>query len=317
MPRRSAFEPGPYAEYLGLGTGLIYGGEINVNGTNPAAIDLEDLVGYIFDYTTNDRNPRVVRVHVPSQTIPLEDTVRAITWWMVDEDGNVVQQATRPTNSQRRTHIQLGATAQSGGVIFGDQSLPVITRETTNQLYDLMYAMGAFNIDGNFLTPAGANMQLNHSSGRVFQVAFNHFAGSAHTNDPHISTTIAQSPAQFRYAVQTPSPAGALVSNVDPLNYDNNGVITLVGGGSNTTTIQHVYLFAANTANQQLVIQYGQTQYATFDEALIAVGQEPFVKNPNLSGSVYLYSIVVTRTCISLQDTINSRLVKMAPLVEG
>ncbi len=317
MPRRTMFDAGPYTEWLGLSTGLIYGGEINVNPTNQDSIDLEDLVGYVFDYTTSERNPKVTRVYVPAQTIPLENTVNAITWWMVDADGNVVQQSTRPTNSQRRTHIQLGATAQSGGVIFADQSLPVLARETTNQLYDLMYAMGAFNIEGNFLTAAGANMQLNHTAGKVFQVSFNHFAGSVHTNDPHVNTTQAQTPAQFRYSIRTPSPAGPLVNVVDPLNYDLNGVLTPVGGGSNATTIQHVYLFAANNASEQLVIQYGQTQYATFDDALLSIGQEPFIKNPNLSGSVYLYSIVVTRTCTSLQDSVNARLVKMQPLAEG
>lgn len=317
MPRRNAFEPGPYAEWLGLSTGLISGGEMNANVSDPTKLDIGAFVGYIIDYTTNEMNPRVVRVSKPDQTVALEDSVRAITWWLVDVNGNIVQQADRPTNSQRRTHLQLGATVQSGGTIFIDQSLPVGSRQSTNQLYDLMYSLGGFNISGNVITANGATLQLSQTAGKVFQVGFNHYAGPVLTNDPHVSTTQAQTPVQFRYITQTPAPTAAPVTSLDPLNYDLNGVKTLIPGGVVQATIQHLYLFATNNVADQVVIQYGNTIFNTLDDALIAVGQENYPRNPSLRDGIYLYSIILTKGAVSLLDPVNTRIVRMNPFSPG
>lgn len=316
MPRRSAFEPGPYAEYLGLSTGIVSGGELNASAT-VGSLDIGALIGYIFDYSTNEMNPRVTRISLPDQTVALTDTTRAITWWMVDVNENIVQQGSRPTNSQRRTHLQLGATVQTGGVIFVDQSLPVLERQSTNQLYDLMYALGGFNISGNTMAAKGATLQLTQTAGKVFQVGFNHFAGSVHTDDPHVSTTQAQDPVSIRYVTQTPAPATAPVTSLDPLNYDLNGVKTLIPGGVVQATVQHVYLFATNNAADQIVIQYGNVIYNTLDDALIAIGQENFPRNPTLGDGIYLYSIVMTKGAVSLLDPVNARIVRMNPFSPG
>lgn len=311
MATRDTFDAGPYAEWLGLSTGLISGGELNVNVSNSSAVDIGALVGYIVDYTSNELNPRITRVSLPSQTVPLEDITRPNTWWMVDINGNVIQQATRPTNTQRRSFIQLGATAQQGGVIFIDQSLPVVSRELTNQFYDFLYAVGPFHISGNVIAAAGANLQLTQTSGKVFQVSQNRFQGPVLTNDPHVSTTLAQNPVAFRYATRDTTVTPNTVTTLDPTKYDLNGVATIIGGGVVVATIQHVYLFATNTVEDQIVIQYGQTVYPTLDDALIAVGNELFTRNANLQDSIYLYSIIMTRTATNLQDPTQARIIKM------
>lgn len=317
MPRRSAFEPGPYAEYLGLSTGLISGGELNANISDPDSLDIGAFIGYIVDYSTNEMNPRVTRVSMPDQTVALENTTRAITWWMVDANENIIQQETRPTNSQRRTHLQLGATVQVGGTIFIDQSLPVWSRQSTNQLYDLMYALGGFNTSGNVIAAKGATLQLTQTAGKVFQVSFNHYAGPTLTDDPHVSSTQAQDPVSIRYVTQTPAPAAAPVTTLDPLNYDLNGVKTLIPGGVVQATVQHLYLFATNNAADQVVVQYGNVIYNTLDDALIAIGQENFPRNPTLGDGIYLYSIVMTKGATSLLDLVNARIVRMNPFSPG
>lgn len=317
MPRRNAFEPGPYAEWLGLSTGLITGGELNANVGSPGSLDIGEMIGYVLDYSTNELNPRVVRVHTDSMTVPLANTTRAITWWLIDVNGNVIQQADRPTNTQRRTHIQLGATFQAAGTILIDQSLPVLSRQNNAQLYDLMYALGGFNITGNVFSAVGANLQLTQTAGKVFQVGFNHFAGAVHTDDPHVSTTQAQNPVSIRYVTQTPAPATAPVTVLDPLNYDLNGVKTLIPGGVVVATIQHLYLFATNAAADQVAIQYGNVIYNTLDDAMIAVGQENFPRNPNLTDGIYLYSIVMTKGALSLLDPVNTRIIRMNPFTPG
>lgn len=317
MANREAFDAGPYTEWLGLSTGLVSGGEMNVNVGSPGSVDISPLVGYIVDYTTNQLNPRVTRISMPAQTVALTNTTRALTWWLVDVDENVIQQADRPTNTQRRTHLQLGVTAQAAGTIFVDQSLPVWSRQTTNQLYDLMYALGGFNVTGNVFTATGATLQLAQTAGKVFQVSFNHYAGPTLTRDPHVATTQAQSPVSIRYVTQTPAPAVAPVTTLDPLNYDLNGVKTLIPGGVVVATIQHLYLFAVNNAVDQVVVQYGNVIYNTLDDAMIAVGQENFPRNPNLADGIYLYSIVMTKGAVSLLDPVNTRIVRMNPFTPG
>src|SRR3546814_7823519 len=75
----------------------------------------------------------------------------------------------------------------------------------------ILDGLGPFSISGNQFTPNGANLMVNQSSGPFFSRAFNHFAGPTLTNDPHVSQTIAQTPAFYRYITQTSTVLGPLV----------------------------------------------------------------------------------------------------------
>lgn len=295
-----------------MSTGIISGGDISVNGSNPAAIDISALTGYVVDAATTPDFPTAVRVRAAAQTVALDAPAlaRTVTWWLMTPAGAVIQQATKPTNTQRRTHLVLGTTSQSGGVIFVDQSLPVVIAQPMNQLADLMDALGAFSIDGNLITPNGANLNVNQSAGAMFARAFNHYSGPTLTRDPHVSTTLAQTPAQFRYTTATGVTFGSLVSAIDVANYDNAGVISPIGGGTGNSTIHRVWLFAANTAAAQLVVQYGQIIYSSITNALDAIGQSGHVVNPLIKGNAALIAyIVVTRAATALNDTAQCRII--------
>lgn len=304
-------------EHVGLDTGVVFGGELNANGTNPIALDISPVVGYIVDYITNPTNPTVTRISTSFQTVELNDIVSPLTWWSIDSTGAVIQQTTHPTNTQRRTHLQLGATAVANGQIFIDQSLPVVIPQPTNQLYDLMYAIGAFNISGNEIAPAGTNLQLQKASGTVFEPVFNHFAGPTLTNDPHVSTTEAQSPVSIRYSTSVGAAPASLVTSIDPTKSDVGGVATTITGGSGRSTIQYVYLFPVNNAADQVVIQYGQTIYNSLSEARAAIGSDPFVQNPNLVDGILIGFVVVTRAATNLSNTSQARIVKAGRFGEG
>ena len=294
-----------------MSTGVVAGGELNVNGSNPAALDIGALTGYIVNQVDNPDNPVVTRVRTPAMTVPLDAPalLRSITWWLMTSAGTVIQQATRPTNQQRRTHLVLGATAQVGGALIAEQSLPVIQVQLGNQLADLMDALGPFSMDGNLLTP-NANLTFNQSAGEVFSRAFNHYAAGVPTRNPHVSATAAQTPAQFRYITASGTVYGPLVSNVDVANYDVGGVITPVGGGAGNTTIHRVWLVAANAAQDQLAIQYGQSVYPSIAGAIDAIGQSGHVVNPLFRGNrALLAHIVVTRTATNLADPAQCRII--------
>ena len=295
-------------EQADLSSGTASGGEINVNGLNAKAIDIAPLVGYV---VANDlvgaQSPGIVKIDFPGATVVMDAAAqtRPQTWWLMDGTGAVIQQAAQPTNSQRRTHLILGVTFYdtAAGVIIEDQTLPVILPQQANQLVDLMDALRPFSISGNDVAPNGANLGFNKSSGTIFARAFNHFSGAVPTNDPHVSGTPAHLPAQFRRVIRNDLvPTPTVVTTLDPANYDLNGVLTPVGGGVNTSTIQRVYLFAANSPTAQLVVQYGQMTYSSLANAVAAVGSGTFVPAPFTASGTLIGYISVIRSATNLSD---------------
>lgn len=289
-----------------ISTGITAGGALAVNAGDPAALDIAPLTGYVTDMISDPFNPTITRVVYPGGTVAMDagSLARTATAWLMDENQVITQQATAPTNSQRRTHIFLGATAQVGGIIIVDQSLPDILQQPANQFSDLLSALGAFSITGNRITPNGVNLQINQAAGRLWSQAFNHFAGAVQTNDPHVSTTTAQTPASFRYTTRSSLVFGPLTSNIDVANYDVGGVITPVGGGANSSTIHRIYMFPNNSPTEQIVIQYGQTVYSSLANAVAAIGAGTFVPHPLLleAGALVAY-VAATRTATDLSNT--------------
>jgi len=315
-------DPGLGAELVGFTSGVLTGGELNVNVGNPIAIDIGETHGIIADYVTDPFNPEITQINLVPQTVELDAAaqLRAVTWWMTDVNGTIIQQAGRPTNAQRRTHLVLGVTAQSLGVIFACQSIPVILPQTGNQLIDLMDALGAFNIDGNRISAhTPGNLQIANTAGHIFSRGFNHFADDVLTNDPHVSASIAQDPTQHRYLLRnTTTLTGSVSNTLNVAQYDNNGVLTNIGGGAGSSTVQRVWMFPSNTAADQIFIEYGQTVYNTLDQAAAAITLENHISNPALGTSaVLLCYIAVTRTASNLTLTSQARFVPAAKFGTG
>lgn len=289
-----------------MSTGTASGGEINVNAGNPAAVDIGAIDGYVVTFDNATQNePTVTRVTTSAQTVVMDAgaLARTITWWVMDATGTVIQRATKPSNAERRSLLTLGVTTQEGGIILTDQTLPVFLRQPANQLVDLMDSLGPFLIQGSVITANGANLSVNQSAGTLFARAFNHFSGPVITDDPNVNTVLAQTPAQFRYITRSALVFGPLRTTLDVANYDNNGVITSIGGGGNNSTLHRIFLFAANTANAQLVVQYGQTIYSSLSNAVNAIGSGTFVVNPLILGVGTLIAYVaVTRSATNLTD---------------
>lgn len=288
-----------------LSSGIAAGGDISVNAGSSSAIDISPFIGYITDFTADPFNPSITRVDFPGATGVEMDAGalgRTITSWLMDANQVITQVPSPTSNEQRRTHIRLGLTAQVGGVITIDQSLPVIMQQPANQLSDLMVSLGPFRVSGANVSPNGVNLQINQSAGSVFSQAFNHFFGPVQTNNPHVSAVAAQTPAQFRYTTSTSAVFGPLVTTIDVGNYAPGGVITPIPGGAGAASIHRVWLFAANNAADQLIIQYGQASYSSLANAVAAVGAGTFTPNPMVSDSALICYVVATRTAINLSD---------------
>lgn len=294
-------------EQADLSSGVASGGRITINGANPLAIDITAIDGYVVDFpATGESPPSITRVQTPAQTIALDagSLARTATWWVLDSAGTVTQQGTPPTNEQRRANIPFGLTILTAGVITSIQHIAVMLYQPANQMVDLMDALGAFSTSGNTITPNGANLQINHSTGLLFARSFNRFDGvGALTRNPHVKQTIAQTPASWRYSLRNTFTFSTPVSLIDPTMYDNAGVLTPVGGGANTSTVQHVWLFGGNTAPEQLAIQYGQRTYSSLSAAAAVATHTGDVSNPLFVGSgAVIASIAMVRTATNLSD---------------
>lgn len=290
-----------------VSTGILSGGNMSVNGVNAAAIDITPLVAYVMDFVTDPEIPGYKRFSLPAMTVPLAGAslTRIVTWWLVDSTGAVVQQAAKPSNTQRRTHAILGATAydQTSGTIINVQPIPTIVPEIGNQLIDLMEAMGPFNISGNVITPNGANLSINRSAGTVFDRGFNHFIGGVVTNDPHVISTSAQTPVSLDRITQLVSGVPAPpVTTIDPTKWDNGGVLTPVAG--NDATLQRVWLVPAGPIGDQVFVQYGQQVFADLNAAVDAFGSGTYVVNPAIDGiAILIATIAVVGNATALNNS--------------
>lgn len=284
-------------------TGVVSGGALSINALNPLAIDISPMIAYIVDSTTDPINPKITRISTPTLTGVLSgpSLTRTVTWWSMDVTGNLIQSGLPPTYEQRRTTLVLGTSSQTGGVIFGVNESAVLLPQSINQLYDLYKALGPFHIDGNVITPNGVNLQINKSAGTVFATTFSQNA----SNNPHVTSTPAQTPVTFRYVTQGAGTGPPPYTNViDPTKYDVGGVVTPVGGGSNSTTIQRVWLIGTSVVNNQILVQYGQTVHASISAAIDRIGAGTYLVNPTVNeiGALIGY-IVVVRSATNLSDT--------------
>lgn len=299
----NTFEAGSVA----VSTGVVSGGRIALSA-NPVAVDIGETVGYVVDYSTDDFRPAITRVHTAAQTVPLDGAalLRDVTFWLLAANGTFVQQAFPPTNTQRRTHIELGFSVFTGVFVFLVETTPGILPQPENQFADLLIGLGPFSTSGNALSPNGVNLSINKSAGTMFSRAFNY---QTTPNDPHTAPTPAQSPVTVRYSTQNTTIFPPYQTVLDPANYDVGGVVTPVPGGANASTIQRVFLFALDNAIDQVAVQYGQTVYPSLGAAAAAVGTTSFVTNPVFIGTLIGW-IAMTRTATDLSNPAHATFIR-------
>jgi hypothetical protein len=297
-----------------LSTGIITGGHLTANGVDPVAVDISAVRAFIVDDITDPDNPLITEINEPDRTVQLDAAAqtRVITWWLMSADGSLTQQAATPTPQQRRQYVILGRTAFNpvSGAILGTKSIHTMLPQDANSLIDLMEALGPFSLSGNRIAPVAGTLQFNKSAGLVFLHSIAH---DTVPGNPHEGNTPAQAPAQFRRILQTTGAVTPIVNTIDPANYDVGGVLTPVGGGAGSSTIQRVYVTPADNTADQISVQYGQTVYSSLANALDAIGVGTFTPNPGLAElSALIGYIVVTRTATNLANTTQARFVTAA-----
>lgn len=293
-------------EEADLSTGVASGGEMDI--ATPTSVTINALVGYVVDNNAlTSVAPTVVKVDQPTQVVALDafSLTRASTTWLMDSAGNVLQQAGAVTPEQRRTHLALGVTIFDtvAMTLIEAQTRPVILGQPVNQTVDLMDAIGPLSTSGNAISPAGATLSFNKAPGTLFIRASNHFASGVLTDNPHFSPSPGYTPVTFRRILRTPivvTPPPA--TTLDVANYDLGGVLTPVGGGANTATVQRVWAFITTDTTTQILVQYGQSTYTSLANAVASIGHGAFIPNPVTVRGALIGYICVIRTATNLSD---------------
>lgn len=307
-------DAGMSEEEADLSTGVASGGEMDAAG--PQSVTINALVGYVVDNNQLlSSSPTLIKVDEPTQVVALDagSLARTSTTWLMDSAGNVIQQANAVTAEQRRTHLALGVTIYDtvAAALVEAQTRPIILGQPANQIADIMEAIGPMSVSGNVVSPNGANLSINKTAGTLFIRASNHFNGGLLTDNPHFSVSPAMAPATIRRITRNPvvvTPPATLT--LDPTQYDLNGVLTPIGGGPTTSSVQRVWAFVTNDATLQILVQYGQQTYSTLTQAVQSLGTEVFEPAPVTVRGALVGYIAVTRIATDLSDPTQAVLIK-------
>lgn len=285
---REMFNPIRDRLHRSLGCGVLSGLTISINGTDNTKIDISAGVAG-FTNTDDIEHPTAQKITFSAQTGIAVNYIASAnaTYIALDSSGNIIQQTTPFTPTQRRNHVILGAAIHSNRTTINVvNNFPDVVLNVASQLDDLADSLKSFNISGNIISANGANLNINKNAGQVFKKGANFQNDS---KNPHVITTpTLTAPTTLRYRLRD----GTEYSNtavIDPDYYDLNGVRTIVPTAS-PFSIQRFVLFPSSNL---IRIQYGQATYKTMAEAIASINTEAFIVEQNMADNGLLRAILV------------------------
>lgn len=287
-----------------LSTGFLSGLELSINIDNTKFNIAEGY--YVITNYVNQLNPSALVKHFLGMTAitPAYLATANATYIALDASGNIIQSASPFTDENRRDYAIVGGIIHSNRIninLINEIKAPITA--DVNQLHDFMGAIGAINT-GNVYSESGVNLFLNKSGGKIFRLGIN----AGNYKDPHAITIPSQTALTFRYRLRNGSEY-VDTQNIDPNNYDFNGVLTATP--NNKFTIQHINLFQSGLTR----IQYGQNQYDKIEDAVLHVTSEPFIVEQNIAdNAVFRCFLIIKWGVTNLTQGVINGTVKFIPV---
>lgn len=251
--------------------------------------------GFIVDDVTNPTIPFLTFVQYSGGThTALYVSSSTETYVYLTSGGTIGQTVTPLTEQQRRQNIFLGKLGHADRTsIINAFSQPDFVLTPLAQLRDMFQPIGFVN--GGVVPYANAtNLTFATTANYLYGLGINFSTDALNPNQLYVSGNTATT---FQYRTQTGGTASN-VTNIDPLNYDLNGVITPLSGTKATN--QRIYLIQ----NGVFRIQYGQTSYSNFAAAVAGISTETFNTFSNFRDNAILIGILtVLSTTSDLTDT--------------
>lgn len=270
-----------------LPTGFITGLQLSINA-DPTKIDIAPGAYAISDFSDLENiTVQIIQITNPITGItPAYLNTGNISYIALDANQGVIQSSSPFTNEQRRTLAILGAAIHSNLInvnVVNEIKAPIVA--PTNQLHDLIRAIGSFNLEGNIYSANGVNLQLDKSAGTVFGLGIN----ANNYLNPHQLNIASQTGLTFRYRLQN-SFEYSDRTTIDPANYDNGGVLTPLLN-NNKWQVQRINLFQSGLTR----IQPGQHQYDTLEDAEANIKVESFVTETNIAENAIFRSYLIVK----------------------
>jgi len=280
-------------------TGLITGGEVTINGGDPAKFDIAAGEGAFVDNFTDPLNPERVKVSWSGTdflAVTLPDlAANEVTFIGLDLSSGtaaLVLRAQEFTPSERRDFVTLAPALHSGATVIDNigavYSYVLDERQT---LVDLGDAVGQINLNGgNVFSPNVADdLTIDKSIGSTFFIGVN-YQNSKKTPNTTVDPAQSNVPAFF-YTFRDGAGGflnGSFISSIDPTQWDDNTGAP-IGVQSNKFTIQRGWFFPLINFT---ILHYGQTEYGDLATAKAAINTEVFDKNPNLPTGFRFWLII-------------------------
>ena len=270
-------------------TGVQLGGVLSVGSPN-TTFSISDGFGYIIDNMTDPFNPEAERINWSGLTNIAATNIatQLITFISIDQNGAVIQQASRWSNSERRDRIIIGVIVHvdniSIDVVNNEQQ---VGQDAVSQIYDILNGLGFINVEGNVFGANGSNLLINKTAGTMLGSGINY---ANNINNPHQLILPGLTQANFQYRLQNGTNLTGLTNQtIDPDIYDVGGVATSVP--AKKYTIQHIYSFTSNNVK----IQPGQGFYNKIDEAIVAINSDAFVTEQSIKENGLLRGYLIIK----------------------
>lgn len=299
-------------EGVSVSSGLYSGGTLSITSGDNTKFDISGGSGIISDYWTTPGIETEYHFSWATQTGITTTYLSSSTqsFIAINRFGAIQQYPTFVDNSQRRDYVILGQLGHSSKT--GITAISVYTTGYDSSIEvarDIIQQLRLIN-EGNIITANGANLNINKSTGYLFGLGLNY---RNDIRNPNKITTSAKTAASFTYRTQSGGTSTS-VSFIDPTNYDVGGVITAIGGGSNTSTNQRIYL----SPNNNIIIQYGQETYSTLLGAIAGVQYESFIEYINVATNSILIGILsVNKNATDLSDINQARFLPVSKFGEN
>ena len=270
-------------------TGVQLGGVLSV-GSPTTTFSITDGFGYIIDNMTDPFNPEADRINWSGLTNIAATNIatQLITFISIDQNGAVIQQASRWSNAERRDRIIIGVIVHvdniSIDVVNNEQQ---VGQDAVSQIYDILNGLGFINVEGNVFGANGSNLLINKTAGTMLGSGINY---ANNINNPHQLILPGLTPSNFQYRLQNGTNLTGLTNQtIDPDIYDVGGVATSVP--AKKYTIQHIYSFTSNNVK----IQPGQGFYNKIDEAIVAINSDAFVTEQSIKENGLLRGYLIIK----------------------
>lgn len=280
--------------------GLSNTGALTYAGISVASatqVNIGAVTGIITNNETTPGTPSYVLVTYAGGTNITVPTIGSGTgtYVLLNSAGTIVFQNTFPTSAQRKAMIYLSKISHPNlsSISFAIDEPDYVT-SPLQQHRDLFQAIQYMN--QGIIASGNTGLTINTTNGVILGDGINFVLDKTNPNSVAIP---AGAPRNFLLLNQSGA-VGSFVTTIDPLNYDVAGTTTLIGGGTNRSTIQYLY-YAPGVG---FAIQRGQTVYSSLTDAVTALGRESFVIRPNLvNNSILIAAICLRHTTTNMNDT--------------